>query len=457
MRTRITIIFILCVQVFYARSQELNKNFEIKIDPRMELLSIFLSYTDWPYFGKFEDTTYVYYQKVKSHFDKFKDNPNIAWFEKASENWNLDDPATLMLWVSSPPNMSQIHPYPLHPTCQLDTIEFQNLIQKLNEYADNTEFMDFWNENQDLYYQFEKNIKELVPYNKFVQLMMEFYGEDKAQFIFIPAPMFKWVSFGPQLNTANGEIPHFISTFTKYEDGNPYFTEERLRMLIFHEFGHSFVNPICEKYRTEIFNHVEFFEYLKKDMSAIAYPDWFPTFHEHIVRTGENMLLERAGYKVEAEENYKENLRDGFYLLPYFKEKMEYYDQNRDQYESFDQFFPELLKVFEEVEPYKTTRPVKMGIYLKNDKKGLLIRRISENSPFKDQLLQNDIILAVNYNIVSSKKDINKIYDMWYNAKEGDSLKFKLLRNNEVIYQTIPVSIEDCYKVKKKDQPLVIL
>lgn len=457
MRTKIIVLFILLALIYNSSAQEINKNFQIKIDPRIELLSIFLSYTDWTYFGKFEDSSYVYYQRVKDHFDKYKDHPSITWFEKTSENWNLDDPATLLLWVSNPPNMSQIHTYPLHPTCQLDTIEFQSLIEKLNEYADDTKFVDFWNENQDLYYQFEKDIKELVPYDKFVQLMMDFYGEDKAQFTFIPAPMFKWVSFGPQLKTADGEIPHFISTFTKYENGNPYFTEERLRMLIFHEFGHSFVNPVCEKYRTQIFNHVDFFEYLKKDMSAIAYPDWFPTFHEHIVRTGENLLLEKAGFEEEAKENYKENYRKGFYLLPFFKDKMLYYDQNRDQFESFEQFFPELLKVFEEFEPYKTTRPVQIALKLKEHEKGLFIKRIGENSPFKDQILQNDIIIAVNQDIVSSKKDINKIIDIWYNASKGDSLKLKLLRNNKVIYQTIPVSIEDCYKFKKKDQSFVIL
>jgi hypothetical protein len=362
-----------------------------------------------------------------------------------------------MLWVSNPPNMKQIHPYPLHPTCQLDTTEFQTLIRKLNEYAEDSKFIDFWNENLDFYVKIEKNISDLVPYNEYIKLISDFYGETKNMFVIIPAPLFKRVSFGPQLTTEKGKVPYFITALTTFKDGIPTFKKETLTWLIFHEFGHSFVNPICEKYRTQIFNHVDFFEYVKKDMSAIAYPDWFPTFHEHIVRTCEGMLLEKAGYTYEAEENYKENLRKGFYLLPFFKEKMEYYDQNRDQYESFEHFFPELLKVFNEVEPYKTTRPVNMGIHLKKDEKELLIRRIGENSPFKDLVLQNDIIMAVNYNIVSSKKDINKIYDMWYNAKEGESLKIKLLRNNEVIYQTIPVSIEDCYKFRRKDQSLIIL
>ena len=70
-------LMILLVLSFQVRSQENNKtkSFEIVIDSRIELLSIFLSYSSWEYFGKFDDTTYIYYQKVKAHFDKFKDHP----------------------------------------------------------------------------------------------------------------------------------------------------------------------------------------------------------------------------------------------------------------------------------------------------------------------------------------------------------------------------------------------
>lgn len=450
MKTKIILFLILVSLTLQVSSQQLNEKITIKVDPRIELLSIFLSYTDWPFFGKFKDSTYVYYQKVQQHFDKYKDHPTIAWFEKASENWNLDDPPTLMLWVSDPPNMKQKYPYPLHPTCQLDTVEFQSLIKKLNEFADDTKFIDFWNENKGFYSQLEKDIKEIVPYDNFVHLMMNFYGEDKASYIFIPAPMFKWVSFGPQLLTKEGKIPHFISTFTIYKNGKPYFTDERLRELIFHEYGHSFVNPICEKYRAKIFDHVDFFEYLKKDMSAIAYPDWFPTFHEHIVRTGENMLLEKAGFKKEAIENYKDNLRDGFMLLPFFKEKMEYYDQQRDNYTSFEQFFPELLKVFEEVEPLLSKRSVKPGIYLKTCEKGISVRRITKESPFKDHLNAGDIILEFNEKTISTEEDIINLLDFWWNSKEGDSMKLKILRDKKEFTEIIPLEVENHFQFKKK-------
>ncbi len=452
MKTKITILFIICIQSFYVTSQELNKNFEIEIDPRIELLSIFLSYTDWPYFGKFEDSTYQYYQKVQAHFDKYKDHPNLAWFEKASENWNLDDLPTLILWVSNPPEMEQVHPYPLHPSCQLDTIEFQTLIMKLNEYAKDTKFIDFWNENQGFYSQCEKVIKEQLPYMMYVQLMMDFYGEHKGQFKFIPAPMFKWFSCGPQLITSEGRMPHFISTFSKYENGIPYFTDERLRELIFHEFGHSFVNPVCEKNRTEIFNHEDFYEYMKNDMSSIAYTYWFSAFHEHIVRTCEGMLLEKAGYTYEAEENYKENLRKGFYLLPFFKEKMEYYDQHREQFETFEEFFPELLKVFDEVEPVHSVRSVNPGIYLREHQKGLLVRRVADKSPLRNQIHKGDIIMTINEQVVNTNNDISMFFDLWYDSDDQKEINLKLYCNNKIIHQSLSVIKEECTTFKFKER-----
>lgn len=106
-----------------------------------------LNFSEWPYFGKFAEN-HPYHQAVLDHFGDFKDHEVVHWFNEAGKNWNLDDPATVMLWLSPPPEMRIIHPYPLHPTCQISIPDFERTIELLNQFAIETDFMRFWEANQ---------------------------------------------------------------------------------------------------------------------------------------------------------------------------------------------------------------------------------------------------------------------------------------------------------------------
>lgn len=327
-----------------------SMKFEISIEPKMELLTIVLNYAKWPYCGNFRDTSYAYYKDMCKHFDKYNEHETIKWFKTASENWNLDDPYTAMLWFSGSP-LKQTLSFPLHPTCQIDTSDMLEFVARLNQFADDADFQGYWTSSEKVRQAMINEIKKSLPYEQYTKLLEDFYGEVKSKFRFILAPLMNGASFGPQTKTKDETVCYFISGFTEMNNGKPSYSVSELRELIFHEFGHSFVNPICEEYREELFEHEHLFEYMREDMSSIAYPDWFPTCHEHIVRAGEGLLMKKAGFIKEAEENYKTNLTLGFKMLPFLKEKMEYYDENREKYKSFKEFFPEILKVIGNIDP----------------------------------------------------------------------------------------------------------
>jgi hypothetical protein len=324
--------------------------FQIGVDPRIELVSIVLHLSEWDYFGKFETEGYRYAEEVERHFGRFRDHPAVTWFNVEGENWNLDDPVSAMLWLSPPPAMTINRPLPLHPTCQISEDQFRQTVELLNRFAEESDFNGFWESHQDFYRSFTATTRSQLPFEDHLRLMMSFFGESKSRFVFILAPMINGASFGPQLVDGDIRIPHFISGGTKLEEGEPAFSDSYLRMLVFHEFGHSFVNPICEDHREDLFNHEHLFEYMREDMSAIAYPDWFPTCHEHMVRAAEGLLLEQAGYAEEARANVKKNLDLGFVMLPHFRQALESYLQNREEYPSLRSYFPQMLKVFDRVE-----------------------------------------------------------------------------------------------------------
>ena len=446
------LIVILCVILFSETSAQTKKfDFQVEIDPRIELISIILHYSEWPYHGKFQDTNYGYFERVKKHFDSFKDHEAIEWFNKKGENWNLDDPTTLMLWLSNPPKMEIIQPLPLHPTCQMDTIMFKKTIAIVNKFAEDSDFMKFWKENESFYKSIEKQIIDLHPYNEYFKLLERFYGETKTAYRIVPALMLNNFCSGPQQKTENGIIPHYFTDLQRDKNGHPYLNKESSLSLIFHEFGHSFVNPVCELNRKEIFKYERFFEYIKEDMSAIAYPDWFPTFHEHLVRVGESILMEEAGFPEKAEKNFNENLAKGFVFMPFFKEKMDFYLDNRDKYLSFKDFFPELLTIFDEIKPVEFEKPSSIGIGLNINNNKYIISRVVDNSVAeKSGLRMDDILISINGILLTDKENEQKAFESWRKSLKGEIAIFKIERDKKIISFKIKVPFVKRYKFVRK-------
>jgi len=225
------LLIVLITNLLFAQNNQKNINFELKIEPKIELLTVLLNYSYWDYFGKFKSTKYEYYNNVKAHFDKYKEHPSIKWFNKASKNWNLDDPASLILWFDGIP-LKQNIPFPLHATSQVDTNEAKQFIEKLNQFAEDTNFKQFWENNEATYASMLNKIKSSIPYENNIKLMEDFYGEIKGKFIFVLAPLINGASFGPQVKTKEFTNAYFISGFDEMKDGVPYFNHDYLNMFM---------------------------------------------------------------------------------------------------------------------------------------------------------------------------------------------------------------------------------
>lgn len=444
------ILIILVPHLLLAQQSQKEPNFELKVDPKIELLTILMNYSYWDYFGKFKTTEYKYYNNMKAHFDKFSKHPSIEWYNEASQNWNFDDPASVILWYDSLP-LKQVVPFPLHSTSQIDTIVVKEFIEKLNQFAEDTDFKSFWKKNNPWHDSIIQDLKHSENYTNYLGQMESFYGEKKDKYVFILSPLFNGISFGPQVKNKEHTTAYFITGFDGMENGIPYFNNDDLKMLIFHEYGHSFVNPVCEENRAELYKYEHLSEYFNSPFLS-NYASWFAFCHEHIVRTCESILLKKAGYKKYAQENSKRNLRLGFTLLPLLKEKMEYYDSNRDKYESFKEFFPELLIVFAETEPIKAEQPKPLGLYFKATDTGICLDYISGRSPFKDSLQVNDIITSINKHAIQSEDDISIFKDIYYDSNKNDVIQLGILRNGIKYDLEIEVPFQNSYLFNKKSK-----
>ncbi|HUS85930.1 MAG TPA: DUF4932 domain-containing protein [Bacteroidales bacterium] len=429
--------------------------FRILLDPRIELLSVIQSLSDWPEYGAFTKFDSRYRNEVNLYFQAYKDHDAVRWFnENLKLGWSFDAPPKAMMHLSYPPQMKIAIPF----TEELferggGEKNLLLMVQLLNQFIEDTGFEEFFASQQGFYTEFIDRINNQIPFTAYTKLMQDFYGGQISDFVFIPVPLFLG-GYGYQLEREEGKTAFYFGGPHSIDQGLPVFEPKLLRILIFHEFGHSFVNPVVYDFEQELNAYSSLFEYMKKDMRRQAYGEWTTVCHEHLVRTGEIFLNKLAGFPEEAEEIYNSYYESRkFLFLPFFREKMDYYCSHRDEYPSFRSYFPELLKVFEEVEPVADKIVAGgMNFIMDINSDSCIIKRFDNNSPLeKAGCKPGDRINKIN-EIKFDGNNYFKIIKMWDEAKVGQEFSLEVTRNGENLEMLVVVPPDTTYTFRKKQK-----
>lgn len=125
---------------------------------------------------------------------------------------------------------------------------------------------------------------------KIAEALDNYYGMKVNSYNIVLTPMFHNGGYGPGVKGENGllDIYGIIGPFdtVRNEEGKmvPVYSSDTLRYLVWHEFGHSFVNPTTEKYVDEINKYSNLYPPIKDIMQSQAYGTWETCVNEHIVR-----------------------------------------------------------------------------------------------------------------------------------------------------------------------------
>lgn len=104
--------------------------------------------------------------------------------------------------------------------------------------------------------------------------------------------------------------------------------------------------PNSRQYLDELSEYEELYEKIRDSMRANAYGSWESCVNEHIVRATTILLVSIYQGKEAAKKLMKSEKKRGFIYLEDLCKSLVVYEQNWDQYLSFDCNYPELLHVF---------------------------------------------------------------------------------------------------------------
>jgi hypothetical protein len=319
----------------------------ISIDPRMELLTAIqlLSNTSWI------DRNKTYSHEVITYFKSFSSEEAVVQTDYLEQNhtFGADAPPEFMLYLSQVPELKQ----------QMDFSErllergggAENLEQyrkAVKQFAEISNFEDFWNSRISLYNQIlDITVAEMGEID-LIKTMEDYFNETQESYNLILSPSFSG-GYGPKIPANNGKYNIYACLTTWYEkDGIPYMAKEDLRDYIWHEWGHSFVNHLTAKYLDRVNTSSNLLEPIAKKMAGKAYPYWYQSVNEHIIRAIHVRLLELHSDSQQAKTRLDHELSIRFIYIEPLIEKLKDFEKQRDEKGiTFSEFYPELINVFD--------------------------------------------------------------------------------------------------------------
>jgi hypothetical protein len=314
----------------------------LSVDPRIELLSIV------QYLAGYRPITELpsaYRARVDSAFAGFRDHVAVALFRDmaaAGFSFHVPPQATLHRTIDLQPAL----PFPPGVLARgggEDRLE--SFYRHLAEFRRESGFDTFFQANRGFH---ERLLREAAAHIGPLQrpeLLEAYYGERMAAYTIILVPLYMPGGFGIELG-AGSESRSIFSVqgpVAAAGDGLSFGDQRSFTYLVWHEFSHSFVNPLTRARLDQVQRYQALYEPMAEVMRRQAYGNWESTVNEHIVRAVTTRLAYLHYGPDAGDRALKAEQARGFTHVAALAAALERYEASRDVYPTLNDFYPELL------------------------------------------------------------------------------------------------------------------
>jgi len=326
-----------------------SNNIEIRVDRRTELLGIIQIISDYqkkyPHLLQKHCNNREYVEEIEKRFLKYKKHEVIKLFDIFVKKYRFsyDGPVALFLQLDKNYICSELDYYVFQERLYGDN-KVYDFINLLPGFAKEIGFEKFYNSNKNKYQEFINPIVVEIEKNDIIKFLLDYYGlPSEKKYVLNLLPFQTYGNYGVNTKTCvYANISGRINS-TKKTDVfvNCSFDFSN---LLYHEFSHSFINPLTDKHaltseEDPIFNNI--FEAMQEQ----AYGNNRTIINEHIIRA----LTLRFMFHINKDiEFYNELLQKekekGFIYIENILESLIYYENNRNKYTNIDDFYPIIIK-----------------------------------------------------------------------------------------------------------------
>ncbi|GER57906.1 hypothetical protein ULMA_00140 [Patiriisocius marinus] len=344
MKKTIFLILLLVSLKCIGQESELN----ITIDERIETIYS-IAFLDNYFLINNHDN--LYKSKLNNKFKALKNHKAVALFDTLSKkhDFNFNNVTDWVLQFGEFPELTKVrevvNPAPFDESKGVYLI--RKFKKELISFNQDSLFQAYLSEIKALNEKVINQVKQSKSIQHLPAYLEEYYGSELGSYNLILSPLVHSGGFNSKF-IADGKIEVYAIIGPNGEiEHIPYFEKEYLEMdMILHEFGHSFVNPLTEKFQKEIETIKEKYynERLKKDGKSQAYGEWKYLFNELVIRAITIRIANKYFGTEKAKKllNYEKSI--GFSLVENIVEILKEYENTREMYSKFGEFYLILIE-----------------------------------------------------------------------------------------------------------------
>ncbi len=325
---------------------------DVSVDPRVELMSIIFRLAGNKEYNACRIPKYD--RAIRKYFKPYQNHSAVefaaALREKRGMGYNA--PTSLAVHVGKVPNLNELvllDPRPTELDSRWHAEEAREFLEKARLFAKESNFGKFYNYHKPMYDKAVSDLTELLENRAHFEWFEEFFGQkDKPHLNVVLGLANGSNSYGASVVIQGKK--HFYSVLGVWRRdlfGNPEFHRGHVR-TIHHELCHSYSNPIVFKYRDELRAAGQrMFPKLQDKMRSQAYGVWWSMMNEYVVRVCTIRYYKKYETNM-VKRIIRYDINRGFVGMRELNEVVSKYEDEREEYPTFDSFFPRVIEFFDE-------------------------------------------------------------------------------------------------------------
>lgn len=321
----------------------------ISIDPRLELLAV-IQYTSG---SKMARRGGSYAEAIGEWFAEYQTHPVMQRLRDMEQyGYTYDLPVSCFLRFED----CSLHKLSYDweqtsETMNLQRLEYVAEAGSLEEFYDlvrnfalMSDFAGFFASQSDYFrLRVDEAANALDQHPDMIAHMVDWYGYSHASHNLVISPLANG-GYGPALADIEGRIHAFCVADIDFSNC----TEADLRPIshwFFHEFSHSYVNPLVAGYWSMFESGEDIYELLQ-DKIDHAYSSWWIIVAEHLVRVNDHRLGELY-FNLEAGKALQSEIDSGFIFIRAAYDAIRQYEEERQRKGTdYARYFPTIARYF---------------------------------------------------------------------------------------------------------------
>jgi hypothetical protein len=293
---------------------------EVRVDPRVELLSLVMRLAGNPEYTRAADSEHV--RALDERFKPFAEHEVVKLVRQLRRfsGISYDAPQTLAAHLSRDPALDllvPLEPWPVGLDSRWMTANLPVFLEKLRAFARESRFFEIFESRRPFFEKLEAVYREAAEKENAIPWFDGLFGErPAARFTLVPAPLAGQNNYGVRAVLADGsESLYQILGVTAYEpSGDPRLGSGFVPLLV-HEMAHSYCNPLIDLHIVALSGPGEkLFRQTEEAMKKQAYGTGRTVLCESFVRACVVLhALERGGEGAAAKALADEESRSFFW------------------------------------------------------------------------------------------------------------------------------------------------